>query len=163
MEQWWLVVQSMADLVACGFEYDELEEDYIRVTLENQGYSHLNIDRAMDWLEMASISGNISEVFSMLQATAETGFTTRVASPLETAGISEKLWLQFEEMRNRGIISSDLAERLLEGIRTMDTRDWEDEEVNTFLEEIVAATMPHASDRMIKRILRNLAVPEFYS
>lgn len=160
-EKWWHVIQAMADYVACGFDYDELEDEWVRQALVTQGFLALDIDQALDWLEMASMSGHVADVFSMLQPT---GLGMRVASPLEKISISDKVWRQLEEMRIRGIISDDLAERLLEGIRAIDTRDWEDEDVSMFLEEVLSSTLPSTPAKVLKRLCKKgTVVPEFYS
>jgi len=159
-EDWWKVVESMANLVACGYDYDELEDDMVQVALQGQGYTRKSIEEALDWLEMASNSGNIADVFSMLLPSAG---SVRVASPLEKVCISDKLWLHLENIRNRGIISDDLAERLLEGIRGLDTRDWEDDEVRAFIEEVISTSMPHVDSKTIQRLLLRRPAPEFYS
>lgn len=160
-KQWWQVIEALSDYVACGYEYEELEDDLIRFSLIAQGFTQESIESALDWLEMASNSGHVAEVFSMLHPQ---GRGTRVASPLERVCFSEKLWSQFEKMRHRGLIGDDLAERILEGMRTIDTRDWDDEEIQSFLFEVVSASLPTTDNRLIKRMMiRRQPSPEFYS
>jgi uncharacterized protein Smg (DUF494 family) len=160
-EQWWRVIEEMADFVACGFDYEELEDEWVHQALLAQGFTVNDIDKALDWLEMASISGSVADVFSMV---LPVGVGMRVASPLEKVFVSEKIWSHLEDIRARGIIGDDLAERLLEGIRTLDTRDWEDEEVSSFIQEVVTSSLPSFSEKLIKRLCRKGASSkELYS
>ena len=159
-EDWWPVIEAMAEMIACGLEHEELDEELVKTSLLQQGFSPVRIDRALDWLETASVSGQVAEVFSMLVGSNK---GLRIRSPLEAVCISEKMWMQFHDIRARGIISSDFAERILEGMRAIDTRDWEDEDVQVFFREIISATLPHASEQLVERILKNRPCPELYS
>ncbi len=159
LSDWWEVLNSLAALISSGLDYEELEDDFVKTLLLSQGHDHLSIQNALDWLERASLSGHVADIFSMLQPNSS---LTRVANPLEVACIPHALWERFENIRNRGLIADDLAEKVLEGMRTIDTRDWEDEDVDTFLVEVMSATLPQASSRTISRILKKMPIPELY-
>jgi uncharacterized protein Smg (DUF494 family) len=159
--QWWQVIEALSDYVTCGYDYEDLEDELVRLSLLAQGFSQESIESALEWLEMASNSGHVAEVFSMLNPQAN---GTRVASPLERVCFSEKLWQQFEKMRHRGLIGADLAERILEGMRSIDTRDWDDDEIHSFLMEVVSASLPNKDDRLLRRMMAGRQpLPEFYS
>jgi hypothetical protein len=158
---WWQVIEAMAGYVTSGFEYQELDSEWVRQALVAQGLTKTGIDQALDWLEMASVSGHAADVFSMAQPGA---FGHRVPSPLERIFISEKVWRRIEDMRKRGIIAADLTERILESLRSMDTRDWDDTEIEHFIEDILVTSLPSTPDHIVKRLSRMGAhVPEFYS
>ena len=158
--EWWGVIRAMADFVASGVEYGDLEDELIQSELVSLGFKQTAIEQALDWLETASMSGHVTEVLSMLQPS---GTHTRVASPLETASMSDKMWNSFEALRRRGLISPDVAERLLEAIRGMDARDWDDEEASSFLYDFVASALPHHPEHLLRKIIEQSKVPEFYS
>jgi len=161
-EEWWNVVEEMAGYVACGVGYEELEEDFVRFSLLNRGFQSENIELALDWLEKASMSGNVADVFSMFMKPMSDSI--RIINPLEKICLSDKAWKKFHQMRQHGIISEDLAERLIEGLRSVDTRDWEEDEVYTFLFEALSASLPNSSEGLLLKLLKqSKIVSEFYS
>ena len=50
-EGWWLVVKSMADLVASGYDELELTEPYVRSELASKGFEETEILEAVTWVE----------------------------------------------------------------------------------------------------------------
>ncbi|NRA67830.1 MAG: hypothetical protein HRU19_25340 [Pseudobacteriovorax sp.] len=156
--QWWKVVQSMADLVAAGYDEHELTENYVRTSLVEQGYSDDLITVATSWVEKAINSGTISECFAMLQ-NQSTG--TRIVNPLEDICFSSSVWSRIKTCRQKGLISEEAMERMLEGARVIDTRDWEDDEVTNLLAEMLFTFNPSSSESEYIDMLRR-CVPQFY-
>lgn len=125
------VVEAIADLVCChGFSPEE--DGVLREHLVDRNFDLDLIRAAENWCDQASTTGRLIEVLSLF-APAPTG--TRVDSPLEKIFVSDRIWKTIEDCRSRGIFSLDMAERLLEGVRAMDTRDWDDKEVRDFIED----------------------------
>ena len=108
------------------------------------------IRAAEDWCEKAQAAGSLLDVLSVF---APSGGGYRMSSPLERVSVSEDVWRVIENCRNRGIITIDMAERLLEGVRAMDTRDWDDEDVRAFLLDACVAQALPSSHSKIERAL----------
>lgn len=131
-----MAVRSIADLVhRLGVTPDE--DHIIRAELAQQGFSSDGIGKALDWIDKAALSGNAADALSMLQP-PRTGY--RVEHPLERACLHPLLRQAFEVCRARGILSDDLVERLMEGVRALDTRDWDDPEIEAFFDDVLAAS-----------------------
>lgn len=137
-QEWWMAVRSIADLVHCrGVTPDE--DHIIRAELAQQGFSSDGIAQALDWIDKAALSGNAVDALSMLQPVRS---GVRVEHPLERACMHPLLRQAFEVCRTRGLLGDDLVERLMEGVRTMDTRDWDDPEIESFFDDVLAASAP---------------------
>lgn len=156
--EWWNVVQTVASYVAFGQPEAEIFDDYMRDALAAEGFSGGSIDQAMSWLEQAAFCGNLPEVLGMLQPASA---AHRIANPLETVCVTEQLWQQIESIRQRGLISTDVAERLVEGIRSIDTRDWEESEIRALITEVMSYSLPHCSIKSLEKLLRGKD-PHFY-
>ena len=158
-EEWWDVVCTMAEYIAYGYSQEELEEGNFDLILEQKGYSKTSIQQAMDWLEEASLSGNISDILSMATST---GSMNRIANPIEVIGVSERLWYILDSFRLKGLINSDLIEKVLEGIRGLDSRDWEEEEISTFVMELLSTALPFVPKDQLDQISKGL-YSDFYA
>lgn len=156
---WWDVVKTLSGFIVAGHEEEDLACAEIREKLEELGFEEEDIEMAYEWIDRASLSGTLSESLAMLQPQIQ---GPRLANPLERAYLSEKLWTSLEKCRHKGLMSDDLIERLLEGVRVIDTRDWDDEEVTALLYELLGMVMPGVSDQKFRDILEN-GFPEFYS
>lgn len=125
------IIEAIADLVCChGFNPEE--HAALRIELESRGFKLKLIRAAEEWCDRASATCSIIEVLSLFAPSMQ---GTRIESPLERLFISKRMWKTIEDCRRRGIFSMDMTERLLEGVRAMDTRDWNDSEVRDFIED----------------------------
>ena len=123
---WWPVVCAMAELVVYGYDELELTERHVREELREAGFDEQDIDLACAWIERAVNSGTVVESLAMLQPRGE---GPRIANPMERICFSQKIWSKIELCRHKGLLTPDIIERMLEGARVIDTRDWDDEEV----------------------------------
>lgn len=155
---WWSVVQSMADLVASGYDELELTEHYVRDELVGKGFDDLQIAMAISWVEKAVNSGTVNECLAMLQRQSD---GIRVVNPLERLCFSSSIWSRLEICRQKGLISDEVVERVLEGARALDTRDWEDDEVSNLLAEMMFAFNPNSTESEYLEMLQR-CVPQFY-
>jgi uncharacterized protein Smg (DUF494 family) len=148
-QAWWSAVESIADLVhRDGFQPDE--DQQLREQLTRRGFSEDVIVRAMDWIDQVALSGNLADALGMLQSAPD---RIRIEHPVEKSELAMGLWRTIESCRYRGIISAELAERLVEGLRTMDTRDWDEPEVKGFLSDMLASACPTLPDVTVNEIL----------
>jgi hypothetical protein len=147
------VIESMADLVCChGFSTEE--DGLLRVHLLDRGFDLEHIKMAENWCDRVQASGCLVDVLSSF---VSSGNGTRLSNPLERVSVSDEVWDAISYCRRTGVISTDLAERLLEGARAMDTRDWDDEDVRAFILDACAANgVPSLVKRMKKALSGNL-------
>jgi hypothetical protein len=155
---WWRAVKMMADLVSTGYDESELTEHYVREELMAAGFASQEVDLACEWVEKAIHSGTLYDSLMMLQQPMQ---GHRIANPLETVCFSDKIWSRLERCCERGLISRDLIERLLEGARVIDTRGWDDEEVANLLAEMLHAVNPTVSEADFLKMLKR-GLPQFY-
>ena len=154
----WHLFKTIAEIMGPDFQQNELVDPNIEKILEENGFNQKDIENALDWIERVALSGSLPEVVSMMHTQRD---TPRVADPLEIAYLSQTLWKRIEACRLRGILSNALYEKLLEDIRVIDTRDWEDDEVKIFLAELLNSIIPHTMRADFMRILDG-SVPEHY-
>lgn len=155
---WWTVVRAMAELVTYGYDELELTERYVREELHEAGFALGDIEEACAWVERAVNSGTVVESLAMLQAQ---GGGIRISHPMERVCFSKRIWSKIELCRHKGILSNDVIERMLEGARVIDTRDWDDEEVSNLLAEIFISVLPGTSEVDFFDLFQ-ACVPEFY-
>lgn len=131
---WWQAVNEITDLMVCeGVEV--WDENYICSQLTGKGFDPLVIDRALNWLQEASVSSPSSDLIGSIHEHGRTRI--RVENPGETAFFSNDLWKRLEVLRLKGVISLDILEKLLAKLRDLDTRDWEEDEVRRFVNQVV--------------------------
>lgn len=157
--EWIEVVEAIAGFVALGLEEEDIFEGFLRRSLISDGHCADAVDHAIDWLEQAAFKGNLSEVLSMMQ-TANIG--SRIESPLERASFSDAVWLDLWRLRSRGLVGQEVMERLVEGIRSIDARDLEDEDVRALITDVMSKSMPGKSVSDLEKIL-NGRQRHFYS
>lgn len=133
---WWQAVCSIADMVTSGWFLPE-QVNEISAALEEKGFRKDAISRALEWLESAAMTG---DVFGALAVTNHAALNERMPHPLETAGIHPDLLRSVMACRRKGIVHPDTFEQLLENIRGLDSRDWSDDEIENFVNEIIATS-----------------------
>ena len=144
------VIEVIADLVCCHGMLTE-DDGFIREALLGMGFELSLVRAAEDWCDTVRSSGSIMDVLAIF---APSGLGTRVASPLERVAVSEDVWNKIENCRNRGLITLDMAERMREGVRAMDTRDWDDSDVLAFITDACNANQGPAKHNVIERALQ---------
>jgi uncharacterized protein Smg (DUF494 family) len=155
----WDLLKTVSDIMGPTFQQSEFNDSHLEMLLAEQGFDQDDIENALDWIERVAMSGSLSDVIGMLQDQQE---NIRVANPLEVAYLSQSLWKRIETCRLKGLLSNDLYEKLLEDIRVIDTRDWEEEDVKIFLAELLNTIVPHTAQHDFMKILEGRA-PEYYS
>lgn len=148
--EYFQVVRSIANLLSLGNPEADIYDDHMRGVLLAEGHSEPLIDQALEWLMHASRSTHLSDILAMVGGTRR---SPRVAHPLESASISPSAWRKIELLRGRGILSDDAAERLIEGIRAIDHKDWDDADVDELINEIVYFSAPHSQHSDVHRML----------
>ncbi len=143
-QDWWQALHSIADLVhRSGIAPEEVR--LLREQLTEQGYSRDGIGKALDWMDQAAMTGNLMDTLSMFQPVSE---HIRIDHALERLAIHPLLRRAVYICRRKGLINLDLAERLIEGLRVLDTRDWDEQEIESYLVEVLTVLPlgPSAAD-----------------
>lgn len=156
-QEWWQAVRSIADLVSRDGHAPD-EERVLRRELTVRGFSKDGIGKALDWVGMAALSGNLMDTLGMLQPSSD---AIRVEHPLEKLSLGPGLTRAVDVCRRQGVLSSEMAERLIEGLRTMDTRDWEQEDIESFFAEVLAVSVPGLAGVVVSKILSGKARSEY--
>src|SRR5262249_34241026 len=134
-QEWWLAVHRIAHLVSRNGVAPE-QDRVIREDLAGQGFSSDGLGKAMEWVDRAWLSGSLLDTLAML-GPAELG--PRVDHALERVSLHPRLLRLVGVCRRRGLVTPDVAERLVEGLRAMDTRDWDAPEIEAFFAEVLGA------------------------
>jgi len=149
-QEWWQAVRSIAELVhRQGIQPDD--DRQIRAQLVEQGYSEAGICQALDWMDRAALSGNLSDSLAMIQ---DTTTYLRVEHVLEQVSVHPQLLRAVTTCRQRAWLQSDVAERLLEGLRVMDSRDWDRQEIDGFLADVLGVSVPSLAGLSLESLLR---------
>ncbi|MCX6116325.1 MAG: DUF494 family protein [Proteobacteria bacterium] len=151
------VIESIADLV-CAHGLDPNEDGLLRSSLLERGFNIDLIRKAEDWCDVVSTHSRLVEVLCLFLPEIK---SARIYSKLEKIFVSDSIWKTMEECRNRGIFSMDMIERLLEGVREMDTRDWDDIDVRKFI-ETVCGDASHANGDLKLRKALNGDFADYY-
>ena len=144
------VIEVIADLVCCHGVPPENDGE-LRNCLINKGFELDLVRAAENWCDHVSATGNLMEVLSLF---VTSGNGSRVYQQIEKLVISKRLWRVLEDCRSKGIISLDMSERLIEGLRTLDTRDWSDFEVREFISETCGYTVQGEPDPRFQKALK---------
>jgi uncharacterized protein Smg (DUF494 family) len=148
-QEWWLAVRSISDLVSRDGIAPE-ESSLIRTKLSQRGFSSDGIGKALDWMDKAALSGTLMDTLGMLQPVAS---GVRVDHALEKASLHPRLLRAVETCRRRGWLGQDQAERLLESLRGVDSRDWDDADVEAFLADILGISAPSLAGMKLSEVL----------
>ena len=92
------------------------------------------IQKVFSWIEMAQNSDCFFEVYNMLEQPNE---RSRIPNQLEALSIPSEVFSTLQEYRRSGFLSDEHCERIIEGLRSTDTRDWDDEDIQSFYSEII--------------------------
>jgi uncharacterized protein Smg (DUF494 family) len=157
-KSWWDAVREVASMVVRDGLH-QADEGMMRRVLLDSGFGEEAILQAFDWIDHAERSGNVLEALVMLAPRPD---GIRVAHPMERMFVSDRMWKEIDRARQREVMNTDLAERLIEGIRALDTRDWEDDEVRSFIADVMADASSGGDANRAERILKD-QLPEFYS
>ncbi len=152
------VVEAMAELICCE-GISPSSDGHIRQRLLERGFDLDSIRAAEDWCDMAANSGSIIDLLSVF---VPTGSGPRISNPLEEVSCPAELWSMVQKLRSRGIISPDLAERIVEGARAMDARDWEDEDIRAFFAETCVMNGALQDVERVEKVLKG-DFSDFYS
>ena len=150
VQEWWLAVRSIADLINRDGIPPE-DDRVIRAQLTEQGFSADGIGKAMDWMDKAAMSGNLSDSLGMLQPIVH---GPRMDHVLELVCVHPLLMRAVESCRRRAWLHQDVAERLLEGLRAMDSRDWDRPEIDGFLADVLGVSVPSLAGMSLSKVLK---------
>jgi Protein of unknown function (DUF494) len=145
-----MVIEAIADLICCHGQSTD-DDGQLRLQLIERGFELDLIRAAEEWCDRAQASGSLMDILGTF---APASSNHRVYSPLERVSVSDEVWSAIEACRIRGVITIDMAERLLESAREIDTRDWDDEDVRAFLLDACIANGLPSNQPKIERALQ---------
>ena len=147
--EWWLAVQAIAGLVSDG-DIAPSEQQILSHELDRQGFSSGSIEKALGWVHNVSLTSNVFDILDMLQHTSP---QPRMSHPIETAGLPPEFMRGMERLRLSGVLTTDVAERLVEGVRTLDTEEWDQQDVDAFFAEVLENYIPGCPPAAIRDYL----------
>jgi uncharacterized protein Smg (DUF494 family) len=131
-------VEAIADLVCCHC-INPARHDLLRKELELRGIDSQQTRQALEWCQDMSESSKLTEILSLFAPEAK---GLRIPSQYETFNVSSRAWQVIQECQRRGVLSSIVAECILEELRSMDIRDWSLAEIRDFVAETCAGQAP---------------------
>lgn len=143
--EWWRCVQLLTKMIHTG-EVSIANESAMIDILKNEGLKEHQIDKVFDWIEMAQNSDCFFEVYNML---VKPRGKSRPLSMLESLSIPKEIFAKIQKFREAGYLSDEHAERIIEGLRTSDTRDWDEVDINNFYNDIINSIVSDDCKRMI--------------
>ena len=147
----WDVLQSISELLKIGIDYGEMFGEDVQFALESDGHSTEEIELTFQWLEDASLSCDLSQIFSMF---ADGTHSTRVENAVEALNVPSSLYKKIETVRKSGVISLGTAERLIEGCSSVDAKDWSEKDQNDFILKALKPSLPSHAPEGIKKLIR---------
>ena len=146
---WWPILPFVLDklrdfqMLAEG-DQDEFAkfERYVINELTQNGFQREQVDAALDWIENATRHTGLSDLISIFSV----GYKhKRLMNPVEDITFNAQLFARIQQCRQRGLLSDEIAERLLENLRTVDTSDWDDQDVEVYIAETISYICPSLS------------------
>lgn len=132
-DAWWRAVQAVSDILVSE-NLDSWDENLLIGRLTAASFSKDTIDQALTWLQNAALNGQLQQIIGFIYERDLPRM--RIENPSEGAFISNRLWKRLETMRLKGIINLETVERLLAGLRSLDCRDWEEDEVWEYISQV---------------------------
>jgi len=158
---WWPVVLEVAQMMTEGWSESDIFDDKFGGVLRDRGYVVEAVEAALNWFEKARLSGFLSESLGMLQP--QQSHHQRLMSTYETVGLPKVAISAIESLRSKAIISGDVVEKLIEGLRVIDTRDWDDDDVLRVIQEFIATALPYQFEAIESLEELERALPRYYS
>jgi len=155
---WWNAVEKIAALVVnegLGME----NEQVIQEELNALGFSRESIEQAMEWLGAVILSGQSNATLSMLVPAED---KVRIEHPLEQASVPLTLRRSLLQCIRKGLMTRDFAEKILEGFRNIEARDWSQREVHVFLFDALSPTLPWLTRHLLEGILCGVSNEEIF-
>lgn len=131
----------MADFVASGCSEMDLTGASVKHRLLAKGYIEEEVARAVEWVEKTTVSGTLLVSLSMLQPHSS---SPRIGNIVEKSYLSHGIWRDQNVARSKCLIPHDLYEKLIESLRAIDTRGWDDRDVLLILSQMYAGSVPNA-------------------
>ena len=147
---WWPVVEALSRYLAMGVDAASIFDDHIHHALIAEGYSSDDIDQAMEWMEEASLTCEISEILALSQPVSK---SVRIPSTIEEKCIPTRIDRHIEKATESGILSRDYSEKLRETLLSMETKDWSETDQMQFIIEILQSTLPNHDADALKKFL----------
>lgn len=135
--------------------HDATDEDVVRDFLADLGHTDDVVDETCDWLGRVVTSGKATESLDMLHQNMVSGL--RIENPIDRPYLPDLIWKKIEGWRLRGILPADVVERLLIGLRNVDVRDWEEEDVKGLVANLIAPAFERCEKEDLKVYERKIS------
>lgn len=136
-------LQKMVAVFLMSEGIEATEYDVVSEYLDTLDVKESEREAVFEWLERIVRSGKPTESLDMIHQASISGI--RIENPFDRAYMSDRLWKKIEGWRLRGILPADVVERLLIGLRNIDVRDWEDDDVRGLVADMLAPAF-HSSN-----------------
>ncbi len=151
VEAWWAVVRKIAQFLdSSGLGLDQ--EQIIRFELDREGCDPSDVRKAFEWLESVMQSGSLKDALNIFM---DAPGLFRALHPLEIASIHPRIIKSIFLGYSRGFISQIAAERMIEGARLVDTRDWVKEDIDNFIQDLFGPMASGVLEPQNKSIIYN--------
>ena len=148
MKNHWNVILEIAKIVTndgCSLH----DENLLQQKMREKGFEKEEISYAMDWFDRAQLSGNITEIMSMIEPPIK---AIRIEHPIEKAYLSDEIIREISVGFENKFFGFETAEKLLEGMRILDPRDWEDQDIRSFVVEILSLLGSEKSSKRLRKV-----------
>ena len=156
--EWWHVIEALSRYLSMGIDAASIFDDHIHQALASEGYKQKDIDHALEWLENASNSCEITEILAISQPITS---AIRVPSSMEEKCIPQRVQQHIEKATACGIFSIDYSEKLRETLLSIEAKDWTETDQMQFVIEILKSNLPNHDIGALRKLLMGKKA-EFY-
>lgn len=127
--------------------------------LTEAGFKEEEIQNTVQWIDKLYKSGSLSHAFSMLRPHRQ---NPRIFDAVETLTIPDTLLNKLQKLIAKGVINQDIYEQLMEALRTADPRDWEKEDIDDFVFDLIENVRQISGNHFADGLLNNKKAADLY-
>jgi len=132
-QEWWPCVVAIAGILKSEC-LDISDDALIHDSLKHQNFSKDHVDRALEWLQDLRTTGHFADAVSILSQDSP---KERTENQIEKIFLPTQFWSRLSRLRSSGALPVEMVELMVETSRQVDMRDWDEESINEFFENLV--------------------------